>query len=139
MTRRRMLVLAAAVVGLAGVTATGGISSIAVERGVEVQIADDRNAYLGFEQNATNVGNGSADLEVRASNQLGTTTAFTTVEVTVDGTTADLTGDGALEPGDVVTRTFRSVSCEERVAVSASGDGVSVRFDRPVECEYSRN
>ncbi len=134
MSRRRLLVLAAAVLGLAAVTATGGFTSASVERSVQVQVADDENAYLGFEQNVTNVENGSADLEVRISNRFGTATDLATVEVTVDGTAVDLAGDGPIGPGETVDRTFRSVPCDDSISIAASGDGVAVRFDRIVSC-----
>lgn len=131
--RRRLLVLAAVIAGAAVVTGTGGFSSAAVERDVQVRIADDENAYLGFERNVTSVGNDTVDLEVRVSNRFGTT-MLTTVEVTVDGATADLGGDDPVGPGEAVGRTFRSVPCGDSISVTASGDGVTVRFDRSVPC-----
>ncbi|MFB6161154.1 MAG: hypothetical protein ABEJ61_08260 [Haloferacaceae archaeon] len=134
MTRRRLLLAATVAVVLAFVTSTGAVSTVTMDRGVEVAVADDPNAYLGVERAVTGVGDGTANLSVTVTNRFPSGADLATVEVTVDGTTADLARGDPLAPGESATHAFRSVGCGDRIAVEAFGDGVRVRLYRSVTC-----
>ncbi|WP_178915060.1 hypothetical protein [Natronomonas gomsonensis] len=135
MTRRRRLLLAAALLAsVVVVTTTGGFSSATAERGVDVSVAEDSNAYLGVEQAPSGTENGTTNLEVTVANQFPAGTDLTTVEVTANGTTVDFAEPDAVEAGDERTYTFRTVSCDGRITVEAQGAGVTVGLNRTVAC-----
>lgn len=143
--RRRVLLVVALLAVTVLVTSSTGFSATAADRDVSIEVAEDPNAYLGFEQtqysteNVTanvNVtenssGNETAYVDVTVTNQFPARTALTTVEVTVNGTSADL---APLASGERATHTFSSVSCGEPIRIDASGDGVAVRLERRVTC-----
>ncbi|WP_336135003.1 CARDB domain-containing protein [Natronomonas amylolytica] len=133
--RRPLLLLAALALVVSSVMSTGGVSSVSVDRGLDVAVVDDESAYLGFEQTPTNTSNATTNLEVTITNQYPAARGFTTVEVTIDETTVDLAADGTVAPGEETTHTFTSVPCGDRITVEAFGEGVSVRLNRSVACE----
>lgn len=133
--RRELLLLVAFATALGFALGTGGVSSISADRGVDVAVVEDDQAYLGFEQDTTEADNGTTTLEVTVKNQYPTQTTLSTVTVTTDGTKADLADVGQLESGTSRTHTFDSVPCDETVAVAASGSGVDVYFERAVSCD----
>lgn len=133
MSRRRMLLLAGAfVISLALVTGTSGVSSVTMTRGIDGAIVDDQRAYLGIEQTAT-ADAGTAVLEVRITNR-HSTAAFTTIVVTINGTTVDLGGGGPVAPGGAVSHTFESVPCDATAEIEASGADLGIELERAVAC-----
>jgi len=134
MKSRKLLLVVAFITALTFTLSTSSVSSIAADRGVEVTVTEDDQAYLGFEQNATRVDNGTTTLEVTVRNQYPTRTTLSTVVVTSNGTTVDLAEDDQLESGTSRTHTFDSVSCDETITVAASGSRVDVYFERAVSC-----
>lgn len=134
MTRRRVALLLALVATVALATSTGAVSSMSAERPLQVEVADEGSAYIGFEQTASSTANGTTNLTVAVTNRFPPGTALTTVEVAVGGDARHLAADGPLDPGERVTVTFRSVACDDRIRIAAFGSGVSVRFERAVAC-----
>lgn len=117
MNRRRLVLLAAALVALSAITGVGSVSSTATNRTVSVAVASDSSAYLGIEFGE--VDNGTRALTVY--NRVSTDD----VEVTVDG---DSTTAG---PGDPATFT---VDCGSVVSISAVGPTVQIEATRSVVC-----
>jgi uncharacterized cupredoxin-like copper-binding protein len=70
--RRRTVLLAVAVVAAATASTAGtaGFSSVSVDRGITVSVADDDAAFLGIDREATNVSDGRTDLVVGLTNRL---------------------------------------------------------------------
>jgi hypothetical protein len=131
MSRHRSLVLAVAVVVLlATVSGTGGFSSAEADRSVDVAIANDDSAFVGFEQ-ATEETNRTVNLTVAVTNQLPSDTGLSSVSVTVGGESQDI---GPLGAGERDEAEFRDIDCDSSTAVDASGADVSVQFSRDVEC-----
>jgi hypothetical protein len=135
MTRHRHLLLVAGLLAsVVIVTATGGFSSATADRGVQVSVTEDTNAYLGVEQAHSGTGNGTTNLEVTVRNQFTADTDLTTVEVTVNGTAVDLAERDTIEPGETRVHTFTAVPCEGRLTVEAQGTGVIIGLNRTVAC-----
>lgn len=132
--RRQILLLIILVAGGALVTSTSGVSSVAADRGVQGEIAEDPSAYLGFEQTPQNTADGTTDLEVTVTNQFPSGTDLTVVTVTVNGTTVDLAESDPLESGESATHTFTTVPCDDPITIKASGNSVRVSLDRSVTC-----
>jgi hypothetical protein len=65
---------------------------------------------------------------VSVANRVPTGTALD-VDVAVGGTTKPIDG---LAPGESWNRTFESVDADDRIAVDASGSGISIRLTRPL-------
>ena len=185
--RRHVFLVVALLTATALATSGGAFSTTAAERGVDIEIADDRNAYVGFEKtqriDRTGIANASAnqssdgnqttngsvtqsgsanrttngsvtrgsdgnrtanvsvtqrdsgtdtrDVTVGVTNQFPAGTQLASVEVSADGSSVDL---GPLASGERGTHTFPSVPCGESIGVEASGDGVTVDFERSVTC-----
>jgi len=128
---RRTVVLVTGLIAVLGLlTSTGGLSATAADRGLQVTIADDDDAYLGFQQDAVTT-NGTTNLTVTVANQFPTGTTLDTVEISVDGETRDA---GPLDAGEDETVTFEFAECDDTIAVDASGTGVAVSLSRPVGC-----
>jgi hypothetical protein len=120
---RRLLLVVAVVAAGSLVAPTAGFSSMAADRSVEVAVAPDDSAYLGVQRTCNN-----STVRVGVANRLPTGTALD-VDVAVGGTTRTI---GGLAPGESRNRTFESVDADDRIAVDASGSGVSVRLTRPL-------
>lgn len=134
MSRRRTLVLlVAAIAALSLTLGTSGVSSVSVDRGIDVAVAEDRRAFLAFEQRTTTT-NGTTSLNVTIGNQYPDGTSLSTVTVSVGGTTVDLTIDQQLDAGEERTSTFGAVSCNDTIRVEATGAGVAASFERSVVC-----
>lgn len=131
MNRRAWVVIAAAAVALAATVGTGAVSSISADRGMTVDIVDDKHAYLGLDVNTTTTEN-RTEVNVTVSNQFP---AGTTLDVTVshDDVTA-YPGKHSLESGETRWVAFENATCGETVTVTASGDGVAVELERDVDC-----
>ncbi|HKL28379.1 MAG TPA: hypothetical protein VJ898_03830 [Natrialbaceae archaeon] len=135
MTRgRRLSLILALLAALALVTSTGGYTSMTAGRNVEVAVAPDHAAFLGFEQTTDTVTNGTANVTVTVTNRFPTGTALETVVVIVDGETATLAADGTLDAGESASATCEDVACGAPIAVHASGSDVSVSLYRSVRC-----
>jgi len=131
MSRHRSLVLAAAVVVLlATVSGTGGFSSAEADRSMDVSIANDDSAFVGFEQ-TTEETNQTVNLTVAVTNQLPSGTTLSTVSVTVGSESQDA---GPLDTGERNEAEFHDIDCDSSIAVDASAASVSVQFSRDVEC-----
>ena len=132
--RRTLVVLVAAVAALSLTLGTSGVSSVSVDRGVDVAVAEDRRAFLAFEQHATTT-NGTTSLEVTVGNQYPEGTPLSTVTVSVGGTAVDLAKTQPLAVGDQRSSTFGGVSCTDTVRVEATGAGVETSFERSAACQ----
>jgi len=131
---RERLVLAALVVAIFFSLGTSSVSSVTADRSIDIMIADDSNAYVGFEQQRTRTQNGTTDLEVTVQNQYPSGTRFTTASVTVHGREVDLSKNSPLEPGDSRTHRFNSTPCDSSIAIVVSGTGISAEIQRAVSC-----
>lgn len=132
-SKQQAILLTAVVTVVAMTIGTSGASSVSAERGVDMAVAADRAAVVGFEQTALDTDDGTTDLELTVRNQFVSGTELTTVELSVDGTTRDVAAD-PLEPGADTTATFSGVSCAKEVSVHVSGPDLDTRFRRPVRC-----
>lgn len=127
--------LLVALVTVLGVTVgTGSFSSVSADRGIEVAVTDDEQAFLTFEQNTTDTANGTRSVDVTVGNQYPAGTTLSTVTVTINGTTVDLAENGHLSSGESRTHTFESVDCDDTLSIEATGPGVEVSFERSVSC-----
>ena len=129
------------------VTSSVGVSTVAVERPVSIEVVDDESATVGFDdpgsvaENATGptvpAENASAVELTAVTNRAGTT-----LDVTVRGngatTVDDLEAGSSIEPGETETVTA-SVTCEDSATASvdvvATGDGLTVERTVDVDCE----
>ncbi|QSG06150.1 hypothetical protein [Halapricum desulfuricans] len=106
------------------VLGTGGFSAMSADRGVSVSVADDEEAYLGYDDTCEN-----GTLKVTITNQFDD--RLTDVSITVDGEQKDLPEDAEIEAAKQWTATFNVSGTNSRdVTVEASGPGVSVELDR---------
>lgn len=131
MDRRQPVLVAGVVAALVAVSGSAGFTSTAADRGVEVAVVDDDEAFLGVERTTVNETDGTANLSVTVTNRFPAGTTLDTVEVAVDGNTETRTNVGT---GVAVTVEFDSVDCDESLTVNAYGTGVEVSLDRPVDC-----
>lgn len=131
MNRRAWVVIAAATVALATTVGTGAVSSISAERGMNVAVVDDEEAYLGLDVETVTTENGT-EVNVTVSNQFPD---GTTLDVTVshDGVTA-YPGKHSLESGETRWVAFENATCDGTVTVTATGDDVAVELERDVDC-----
>lgn len=135
MSRRGWLVLGAAAVVLATTAGTGAFSAVNAERGIQVTVVDDDDAYLGVAITANGTENNTTAM-VRVTNQFPDGTTLTTVTATSDDETVSLTpGARTLDTGDASTETLSSVTCGDTITIRASGDGISVELEREIACE----
>jgi len=135
MSRRRTFLLVVALVTTLGLTlGTGGFSSVSADRGIDIAVTDDEQAFLAFSQNTTDTTNGTTAVDVTVGNQYPAGTALSTVTVTINGTAVDLAENGQLSTGASRTYTFESVACDETIEIEAAGSGVEVSFNRSVSC-----
>ena len=135
MSRHRNLVLLVGVVVAVSLTfGTSSVSSVSADRGIEVAVADDHEAFLAFEQRATAPANRTTPLTVTVGNQYPSGTTLTSVTVSLTGSTAESSEPVRLEAGTQHTWRFDAVSCHETLSVEAEGPGVSAAFERPVSC-----
>jgi len=128
MSLRKLALVTLVVAVILVIPATGGFSSVSADRGMKVSIAPDGSAYLGFEQETSNINENtsSADLNVTIINRLGSG-----LTVTVDsGSGGEHTK--SLGPGESEEYTFFDVQCGSTIYVEASGSGVTVEFERKV-------
>lgn len=136
MRPRALAVLLAAL--LAGTTltiGTSGFSSMAADRGVEVSVAPDDSAYIGFAQTLDGGADGTTNLTVQVTNRF-TETELTSVTVTVGARTVDLTpADGSLDPGEQTTGTLDDVDCGASLLVDATGEAATAQLNRTVMCD----
>jgi hypothetical protein len=133
-TRRGWLVLAAALVVLATTAGTSAFSAASLDRGVQIGVASDDDAYLGVAVTGTATNN-TTTASVTVTNQFPGGTALTTVVATVDDDTVTLTpSDGSLNGGEPTSATIEDVTCDDTVVIHASGDAVAVTLERQVDC-----
>ncbi|WP_253738388.1 hypothetical protein [Halohasta salina] len=131
---RNYVLLLGIVVALSLTFGTSSVSSVSADRGIEVAVADDNEAFLAFEQRATAPANGTTSLNVTVGNQYPSGTTLTSVTVSVTGAAADSRETVRLDTGTQHVWTFDAVSCRDTLSVEAEGPGVSAAFERPVSC-----
>jgi hypothetical protein len=120
MTRRLLVLVALALVGVSSVTGVGSVSSVSADRNVSVAVAPDGEAYLGLEWGA--VDNGNRELTVY--NHLSTDD----VTVTVD------TDSKEAGPGSPARFT---VGCGLQVTITADSPDAWIEATRSVDCPVS--
>jgi len=127
MSLRKLALVALLAFGILVIPATSGVSSVSVDRGAIGKIAPDGSAYLGFEQETSNINENTstADLDVTITNQLGSADDLT---VTVNGR------EKVIGSGESKDYTFYDIECGSTIDVKASGSGVKIEFDREVKC-----
>jgi len=130
MNRRAWVVVAAGLVALATTAGTGAVSSMSAERGMNVHVVDDKDAYLGVDIE-TETSEDGTEVNVTVSNQFP---SGTTLHVTVSHDDTAHPGDGSLESGQKRWVRFENADCSENVIITASGDGVTVELEREVDC-----
>ena len=150
--RRSLVVLAAALLAVTLVSGTGGFSSAAAERSVDVAVAEDDEAFVGVE---------TGDIGRCGGNQVALTvtnrfhTDLHTVEARVVDDSSDIRAEvmetphhlGSGEDGDVVVRVTPATPADEdagngdavdgtiHVHLTVEGDGTTVELTRPVPVE----
>lgn len=136
MSRRgRVLAAVAVLAALATVANTAGFTAASADRTMEVAVADDDSAYLGFEAVTTDTADGVTNVTISVTNRSPTGTTLDTVTVAVaDHEPVVLRPTGTLEPGETASEQFEDVPCGATVEVTADGDGAEVTLDRSVEC-----
>lgn len=133
----RALSVTLAVVAAAGlIFGTGGFTAMSADRGVDVNVADDENAYLGYELTTeTTTVNNSSTVTAEATYRNGFDGELTLeVTVIVDGSEVN-SETKILSPGsEEVIGVTRSCSPGETVDVafeaSGRGPGISVSMGR---------
>lgn len=105
------------------VASTGGVSSTALDRGIDVAVVSDDEAYLGVQRECSN-----STLRVTITNQYASSTTLD-VDVAVNGTTEAIDD---LEAGESRTTTFEAYATDDTITIDASGSGVSVRLARSI-------
>jgi len=136
MTRRLVVLVAAALLAVAGTVGTGALSAVTADRAVTVDVADDENAYLGVALATNDTTNATANLTVSVTNQFPAGTQLTDVTVEANGEAAALaTDDDPLTVGETASITVQNATCGDTVALRASGDGVTVALERSIDCE----
>ena len=121
MSRRLLVLVALALVGVSSVTGVGSVSSVSADRTVSVAVAPDGEAYLGIEFGA--IDNGTRELTVY--NHVSTDD----VDVTVDG-------DPPKEAGPGSPARF-SVDCGLEVTITADSPDARIEATRSVDCPVS--
>lgn len=107
---------------------TGGFSAMSADRGVSVAVADDEEAYVGYEATCD-----GPDLEITITNQFDS--ELTDGSVTVGGEQVSLLDDEeSIGPGETETVTFNGVDSGSDVTVTVEGEGISAELDRAVPC-----
>lgn len=134
MRGRHLALILALLTALTLVTSTGGYSSVTAGRGVDVAVAPDEAAFIGFEQTTDTVTNGTTNVTVSVTNRFPAGTSLETVVVIVDGERVILTLDGTLDSGESTNETFETVACGASIRVHATGSGVTVHLYRSVQC-----
>jgi hypothetical protein len=128
-------VAVAVLAALATVANTAGFTAASADRTMEVAVADDDSAYLGFEAVTTDTADGVTNVTISVTNRFPTGTTLDTVTVAVaDHEPVALRPAGALDPGETASEQFEDVPCGATVEVTADGDGAEVTLDRAVEC-----
>jgi hypothetical protein len=118
------LVLAVAA-AVALVVPTGGFSSVQADRGVEIAVAPDSSAYVGYAAECTN-----DTLAVTVTNRFDHGTEGGSV--TVGTATESLPG---IDPAGSHTVEFEDgFDADDAVRVVVEGEGVTVRLQRSVPC-----
>ncbi len=123
MTRRLLLVLAGLLVVAASVVGVGGVTSLTGDRSLSVAVVDDDRAYLGYDPGTFDNGTWSPAV----TNNFETSV---TVTVAVDGVVETAT----LAPGARATLVLDGVSCGDEAVITAVGTGVRVEMVRVVGC-----
>lgn len=102
-----------------------GSPSVAADRGLEVGVAPDSDAYLGIERTC----GADGALGVRLTNRFARTTLDVTVHV--NGTAKTARG---LEPGTTAVLTFsaNTSSSGDQIAVEGTGTRATVQLERLV-------
>jgi subtilase family serine protease len=133
-SKQQLLLITVVLVLSATLIGSTGASSVIADRGVDMSVAADQQAVVGFEQTPTQTENGTTDVDVTVKNQFASEIDLTTVELSVDGESVDLADLSPLEPGDRRTHTFVSVPCTDEITVHVSGTDINSRFNRSVQC-----
>lgn len=120
-------------------SSTAAVSSIAVERSVEVAVVDDEDASVGFEaeivdaSNETGAGSGEVDVEIEVTNRLDENVTAS-IEA-VDGETVS-DGDATTVPPGETGAVTASLECDdEPAAIDVAADGDSVTIERTIEVD----
>lgn len=121
-----LLVVALLVVG-ALIAPTGGFSSSAIDRNIDVAVASDDEAYLGIQRECRD--NAS---QVTITNRFSSGTTLD-VNIAVNGTTKTIDD---LAAGGQETKQFNTFDTDDTVTIAASGSGTSVHLTRslPTGC-----
>jgi alpha-L-arabinofuranosidase len=124
---RYVLLVVALLVVVALIAPTGGVSSSAIDRNVDVAVASDDEAYLGIQRECRD--NAS---QVTITNRFSSGTTLD-VNIAVNGTTKTIDD---LAAGGQETKQFNTFDTDDTVTIDASGSGISVHLTRslPTGC-----
>jgi|AntDeeMinimDraft_4_1070355.scaffolds.fasta_scaffold00237_3 subtilase family serine protease len=131
MTRRAVVLVAAALVVLATTAGTSAFSAATIDRGLAVSVVDDDSAYLGVTLEQTDTTNGTTNLTVTVRNQFPGDSTLSNVTVTANGAAETVT---SLQSGEEATITFENATCDSTVTIEATGGGVDVALERTIDC-----
>jgi hypothetical protein len=151
--RRSLIALAAALLALTLVSGTGGFSSVAADRSVDVAVANDDEALVGIEKSHIDRC-GANQVALTVTNRLGSD--LHTVEATVLAASSDVRatvmdtpeGLGVGDNGEITVRVNPATPANEDagngdavdgtvdIRLTVKGDGTRVTLTRsvPVEC-----
>ena len=122
------------------VTSSVGVSTVAVERPVSIEVVDDESATVGFEdrQPVEPPENDSAVELLEVTNRAGTELDATVRETQAgDVAVGDLETGESIEPGESAT-VRAPVTCEGNTTTSidvvVTGDGITVERAVAVDC-----
>lgn len=117
------------------VTASAGVSTVALERSVEVEVVDDDSAIVGFETNES-VGNESPADALDVTNR-----AATTLEIDADAgsgsdSAVDVDAPEDVGPGETVTISVTG-ECDGDVELEVAlvGDGIRIERTATLDCD----
>jgi hypothetical protein len=119
---RRWLYGVLVVLAISLVVSSGSFSAVSADRGMNVAVADDTSAFVGYETACEN-----RKFEVTITNRFES--ALTDGSITVGGTTESV---GELGPGEQETTAFDHVEQGDPVTVELQGPTKTVELERSV-------
>lgn len=128
MTSRLGIAITLVAAGLL-VTSSVGVSTVALERSIEIDVVDDESAMVGFNTTESN-DNGSPVESLEVENRAG---SKLTVDVTSESET-EIEPSAELGPGDEATISV-SNDCEDEVTLDVALTGDGIRIERTVSLD----
>ena len=119
------------------VTSSAGVSTVALERSVEIEVVGDDSAMVGFETNES-VGNESPTDALDVTNRAGTTLDIDADADAGSGSDSavDVDAPEDVGPGETVTISVTG-ECEGDVELEVTlvGDGIRIERTETLDCD----